>query len=146
MRSWTADPATSGLESTIIGFDGETAVLLRPGGVPEETLCDIVGPLRHHGAKDAISAPGQLVSHYAPKAAVRLDVADAPVIGFGGVAGQISLSPNGDLVQAAASLFTVLRQADAVTGAGQTITVAPIPNVGLGAAINDRLRRAAAPR
>lgn len=88
-----------------------------------------------------------LSSHYAPTASVRLNAFEAEagefLIGFGPVSGDASLSPSGDLVEAAARLFDILHQADAT---GQPIAVAPIPDHGLGRAINDRLRRAAAPR
>lgn len=136
-----------GLESTIVGMDGDTPVLLRPGGIATEDLAEILGrPLTTH--KGAINAPGQLSSHYAPDAPVRLNAA-APdeaeaYIGFGASpAGDINLSPSGDLIEAAAKLFATLRDIDRFN---KPIAVAPIPETGLGAAINDRLRRAAAPR
>ena len=95
---------------------------------------------------EQIEAPGQLASHYAPSKPLRLDAVDAAadeyLIGFGAVAGDASLSPSGDLVEAAARLFDLLHQADA--SAKPRIAVAPVPDEGLGAAINDRLRRAAA--
>ena len=88
-----------------------------------------------------------LSSHYAPGASVRLNAEAAQpgefLIGFGPIAGDISLSPSGDLIEAAAHLFESLHRADA---AGRPIAIAPIPDHGLGRAINDRLRRAAAPR
>lgn len=140
-------PCPVGLESTIVGMDGETPVLLRPGGVAVEELADALGrPLTTH--EGAINAPGQLSSHYAPDAPVRLN-AEAPdeaeaYIGFGASpAGDINLSPTGDLIEAAANLFAALRDIDHFN---KPIAVAPIPETGLGAAINDRLRRAAAPR
>jgi L-threonylcarbamoyladenylate synthase len=140
-------PCPVGLESTIVGMDGETPVLLRPGGVAVEDLADALGrPLTTH--EGAINAPGQLSSHYAPDAPVRLN-AEAPdeaeaYIGFGASpAGDINLSPTGDLIEAAANLFAALRDIDHFN---KPIAVAPIPETGLGAAINDRLRRAAAPR
>jgi L-threonylcarbamoyladenylate synthase len=98
----------------------------------------------------AITAPGQLASHYAPAAVVRLDVAQAApgevLVGFGAVSGLLTLSASGDLIEAAANLFETLRHADAIAGPGGKIAFAPIPETGLGRAINDRLRRAAAPR
>lgn len=136
-----------GLESTIVGMDGETAVLLRPGGVAAEDLAEALGrPLSTH--KGAINAPGQLSSHYAPDALVRLNASepndDEVYIGFGdSPAGDINLSPTGNLIEAAANLFAALRDIDRFN---KPIAVAPIPETGLGAAINDRLRRAAAPR
>jgi L-threonylcarbamoyladenylate synthase len=138
-----------GVESTILGLDGPP-VLLRPGGVPAEALEALLGPLATGGDAAKPNAPGQLVSHYAPGAAVRLEAADARPgevrLGFGSSGGDLNLSPSGDLVEAAAALFHLLRQADALAGPGGTIAVAPIPETGLGRAINDRLRRAAAPR
>lgn len=137
-----------GLESTILGWQDDRPVLLRPGGIPAEALEAALGqPLASHQADpSAPNAPGQLTSHYAPQAGVRLNV-DRPLpgetyIAFGSP-GPFSLSPTGDLVEAAARLFDMLRRADRE---GRPIAVASIPDHGLGAAINDRLRRAAAPR
>ena len=138
-----------GLESTIIGWQGGQPALLRPGGIPAEQIEAALGqPLTHPAINpDAPNAPGQLTSHYAPRASLRLNVSDAApgelLIGFGPIAGEISLSPSGDTTEAAARLFEMLHHADAM---GRPIAVAPIPDAGLGAAINDRLRRAAAPR
>ena len=137
-----------GVESTILGLAG-APVLLRPGGVPVEALETVLGSaVALHAETDAPRAPGQLRSHYAPGAAVRLE-ATAPrpgeaMLGFGAVAGDLTLSATGDLVEAAANLFHHLHALDA--GAAEGIAVAPIPETGLGRAINDRLRRAAAPR
>ncbi len=136
-----------GVESTIVGAAG-APVLLRPGGLPVEVIEACLGaPLGAAGA--GISAPGQLGSHYAPGAAVRLEATEARpgelLIGFGPVAGELTLSATGDMVEAAANLFHLLREADARAG-GRVIAVAPVPDHGLGRAINDRLRRAAAPR
>ena len=144
-----------GLESTIVGFEGDRAVLLRPGGLPAEEIAAILGRPLEAAAAGRISAPGQLLSHYAPRAGLRLD-ADAPGddevwLGFGPAASPrpgLNLSPGGDLTEAAANLFARLREMDALAereGAAR-IAVAPIPDRGLGLAINDRLRRAAAPR
>ncbi|UFS63966.1 threonylcarbamoyl-AMP synthase [Paracoccus denitrificans] len=138
-----------GVESTIVGWvDGQPA-LLRPGGVAAEAIEAVLGrPLaRSEADPDAPTAPGQLTSHYAPRASLRLN-ADAArpgevLIGFGPVAGEMTLSETGDLTEAAARLFDLLHRADAE---GRPIAVAPVPERGLGAAINDRLRRAAAPR
>jgi L-threonylcarbamoyladenylate synthase len=139
-----------GLESTIVGLVGAPA-LLRPGGLPAEAVEACLGaPLAgtaEAGARP--TAPGQLASHYAPGVALRLDAEAARpgevLLGFGpGAAGAtLNLSPSGDLVEAAANLFHHLRALDAL---GRPIAVAPIPDHGLGRAINDRLRRAAAPR
>ncbi len=142
-----------GVESTIIGCDAHGPVLLRPGGLPVEAIEPCLGrPIRQRGADAEITAPGQLSSHYAPEAALRLNVtAPAPGelwLGFGpdcpGAA--LNLSPGGDLTEAAASLFHQLRALDEMATPGQAVAVAPVPERGLGRAINDRLRRAAAPR
>ncbi len=141
--------ATAGLESTIVSFVGAQPALLRPGAVPREAVeaalgCALVAP------SAGIEAPGMLASHYAPRARLRL-AAEALAPGetgldfcerLGGAA--LDLSPGGDLTEAAANLYDYLRRLDA-TGC-ERIAVAPIPEEGLGAAINDRLRRAAAPR
>ncbi len=137
-----------GVESTIVGLDGPVR-LLRPGGVTVEAIEALVGPLAQ-AMSGQVNAPGQLASHYAPGAGVRLDVvrpvAGEVFVGFGGVGGDFNLSVEGDLVAAAAALFHTLRAADALAGPGGVIAFAPVPEVGLGRAINDRLRRAAAPR
>lgn len=140
-----------GVESTIIGLDGAPA-LLRPGGVTVEALEAALGqPLQAGGSETRPNAPGQLASHYAPGAPVRLNVMDpAPGeiwVGFGPCPGAaLSLSETGDDVEAAARLFHILRQADDLAGPAGRIAFAPVPDHGLGRAINDRLRRAAAPR
>lgn len=136
-----------GLESTIIGLNGNPA-LLRPGGLAAEEIEAILGqPLARHATGDAISAPGQLLSHYAPRGAVRLGASAAQgnevLLGFGPMDCDENLSASGDLTEAAANLFAALHRLDAT---GRPIAVAPVPDHGLGAAINDRLRRAAAPR
>lgn len=144
-------PCAVGVESTIVGLDG-AARLLRPGGVPVEALETALGlPLLLPEA-GKITAPGQLAAHYAPGAPVRLDaIAARPNevwIGFGpqSAGAALTLSGTGDLDEAAARLFHTLREADRLAGPGGAIAVAPIPETGLGRAINDRLRRAAAPR
>ena len=139
----------AGLESTIIGLgpDGP-ARLLRPGALPAEAVEAVLGEGLAAAGAGIISAPGQLLQHYAPRQPVRLDaVARRPgewLIGFGPVAGDSTLSASGDLVEAAARLFDELHRAEASGAAG--IAVAPVPMAGLGAAINDRLARAAAGR
>ena len=141
--------AAIGVESTIVGcVDGRVA-LLRPGGVPRELIeAELGRPLEAAGP--GITAPGQLASHYAPRARLRLDADDLQPgeIGLGFAAtmpgAMLDLSPGGDLAEAAANLYRHLRTLDA-SGAA-TIAVAAIPDHGLGAAINDRLRRASAPR
>lgn len=142
-------PCAVGLESTIVGVAGEPS-LLRPGGLPAEAIEAALGrPLAAAG--EGITAPGQLASHYAPAARLRLE-AESPRpgelwLGFGPSPGaELNLSPTGDLHEAAANLFAHLRALDARAGPGRTIAVAPVPHRGLGAAINDRLARAAAPR
>jgi L-threonylcarbamoyladenylate synthase len=128
-----------GLESTIVAATGPQLRLLRPGPIEVEA---------EGGSSDKIEAPGQLASHYAPSKPLRLDARvaeqDEYLIGFGAVEGRSSLSTSGDLVEAAARLFDLLHEADASDK--HCIAVAPVPNRGLGAVINDRLRRAAAPR
>lgn len=139
-----------GVESTILALDGPPA-LLRPGGVAVEDIEAVLGvPLLLPGDPARPKAPGQLASHYAPEARVRLNAGTAApgevLVGFGAVTGQLTLSTAGDLVEAAANLFQRLREADQLAGPGGAIAFAPIPETGLGRAINDRLRRAAAPR
>jgi len=143
-------PCAVGLESTIIGFDGDNAILLRPGGLKAEAVSDALGITLHDRDDSRITAPGQLASHYAPNARLRLN-ADAPRpgelwLGFGpDPHGGLSLSPTGDLAEAAANLFAHLRALDTLAQPDQVIAVAPIADTGLGRAINDRLMRAAAP-
>ncbi|MFU8776515.1 MAG: L-threonylcarbamoyladenylate synthase [Roseovarius sp.] len=137
-----------GVESTIVGLVGQPS-LLRPGGVPIEALEAALGrALTLHTAGDPLVAPGQLQSHYAPGAPMRLNAQERRdgevLLGFGAVEADLNLSPSGDLVEAAANLFGHLHALDAQGAAA--IAVSPIPEVGLGRAINDRLRRAAAPR
>ncbi|MFO1203406.1 MAG: L-threonylcarbamoyladenylate synthase [Tabrizicola sp.] len=139
-----------GLESTILLAD-PMPVLLRPGGVPVEVIEGLLGePVTLGAVGDKPTAPGQLASHYAPDALVRLNATEARaaeiLVGFGEVRGSLSLSETGDLVEAAARLFQMLRDADRLAGPGGRIAFAPVPEIGLGRAINDRLRRAAAPR
>ena len=141
-------PCAVGVESTILGMvDGPE--LLRPGGVPVEALEAMLGPLVMGGSTEKPNAPGQLASHYAPAAPVRLLARDVRAgeirLGFGPGPSDLNLSEAGDLVEAAANLFHMLRVADRLAE-GRGIAVAPVPEVGLGRAINDRLRRAAAPR
>jgi L-threonylcarbamoyladenylate synthase len=129
-----------GLESTIIAATGEQLRLLRRGPI------DVPGLSLTNGGK--VEAPGQMASHYAPSKPVRLNATEAGedefLIGFDEVSGDATLSSTGDSVEAAAMLFDLLHQAD--ESPAHTIAIAPIPDEGLGAAINDRLRRAAAPR
>lgn len=143
-------PCKVGLESTIIGFAGQSPVLLRPGGLAVEEIEDCLGTQLAPAESGVITAPGQLSSHYAPGAPLRLNAArpkaDEIFVSFGDAPeGHFSLSATGDLTEAAANLFQCLHQADAIA-LGRTIAVAPIAETGLGLPINDRLRRAAAPR
>lgn len=138
-----------GVESTILGV-GEDVTILRHGGLPIEAIEACIGAQvdRTDIATDRPTAPGQLASHYAPNATLRLNATVARpgefLIGFGRVKGDVSLSPSGDLSEAATALFGTLRLLD--DQAIENAAVAPIPVNGLGAAINDRLKRAAAPR
>ncbi len=137
-----------GLESTIVAVDGDRLRLLRPGPIGADALRDASGLSVSAMASGAIEAPGQLASHYAPTLPLHLNATKAHpgkwLIGFGPIAGDATLSATGDLTEAASRLFDALHEADR---SGRTsIAVAPVPNEGLGVAINDRLRRAAAPR
>ena len=141
-----------GLESTVLDLSGERPALLRPGGVPLEALESVLGPVSL-AARGARRSPGMLDSHYAPDLPLRLEaIAARPgeaLLAFGpeappGFAAVENLSPAGDLAEAAANLFAMLRRLDRPEFAG--IAAMPIPETGLGRAINDRLRRAAAPR
>jgi L-threonylcarbamoyladenylate synthase len=141
-----AGSATLGIESTVIGFDGDRPLLLRPGAIPREEIEDLIGPLGAPG--NMIQSPGQLASHYAPRAALRLNASEIEsgevLLGFGDVPGaKLNLSPRGDLREAASNLFAMLRELDK---SASRIAVSPIPKGGIGEAINDRLHRAAAPR
>lgn len=141
-------PCTVGVESTIVATAERTA-LLRPGGLPAEAIEACLGSSLAQAAEDGgIQAPGQLASHYAPKGTVRLNVTDPQptevLLGFGPVDAALNLSPSGDLTEAAAGLFAALHELN--TMGAERIAVSPIPETGLGRAINDRLRRAAAPR
>jgi L-threonylcarbamoyladenylate synthase len=138
-------PCAIGLESTVISLLDGPPRLLRPGAVTRGQIEALIGPLAEAEA-DARRSPGRLTRHYAPAAPLRLDAVEARSgeahIGFGSIgSADLNLSPTGDLTEAAARLFSTLRAADARGPAA--IAVAPIPDEGLGEAINDRLRRAA---
>lgn len=141
-----AGPTGIGLESTIVAIADGGLRILRPGPITADQLADISGLSVAASGSDKIEAPGQLAQHYAPSKPVRLNAAEARdgewLIGFGTVAGDVSLSPSGDPIEAATRLFDLLHLADA--GPAPRIAIAPVPEEGLGAAINDRLRRAAA--
>jgi L-threonylcarbamoyladenylate synthase len=146
-----------GVESTIVSLLEGAPRLLRPGGAPraeiERVLGESLAEAEAAAEAGSVLAPGMLASHYAPRASLRLD-AQALEDGeagldfggrFEGAPGRaLDLSPRGDLTEAAANLFSMLRALDA--GGAARIAVAPIPDADLGEAINDRLRRAAAPR
>ncbi len=140
--------AQAGVESTILAFDGDSVTQLRAGALPRDEIEAAIGrpvPQAAQGAR--VTAPGMLLSHYAPNAALRLD-ADAPQpgetwLGFGPGSEGANLSPTSDLREAARNLFSMLHRLDETAS---RIAVAPIPRHGLGEAINDRLQRAAAPR
>lgn len=149
-----------GLESTILDASEDRVVQLRAGAIPADAIEAMLGGSMARVAEavdpatgEAMIAPGQLASHYAPRAGLRLDAVDVrsgeALLAFGGVVPATSgpvfnLSPSGDLVEAAVNLFAALRALDAAAPKG--IAVMPIPDEGLGEAINDRLKRGAAPR
>jgi L-threonylcarbamoyladenylate synthase len=148
-----AGPCEVGVESTIVSCSGEPT-LLRPGGIAREAIERVLGIALATGTAtdDAPVAPGMMTSHYAPKAALRLDadgvqpdealLAFGPAPSFSGT--MYNLSARGDLIEAAANLFSHLRALDA-SGA-KRVAVMKVPHDGLGEAINDRLKRAAAPK
>jgi L-threonylcarbamoyladenylate synthase len=147
-------PCRIGIESTVLDLSGGEARLLRPGGVALEAIEAAIGPVaRGRNPADALRSPGMLESHYAPSLPLRLEAtsvaSDEALVAFGrlvpaGAARVVSLSAAGDLAEAAANLFAALRALDRPEY--RAIAVMPIPEEGLGLAINDRLRRAAAPR
>jgi L-threonylcarbamoyladenylate synthase len=155
-------PCAVGVESTVLDLSGFHPVLLRPGGVPAEAIEALIGPVGRGITPAAaeqsrtLRSPGLLVSHYAPSLPVRLDAvavaADEALLAFGpalpGAGVVFDLSPSRDTTEAAANLFAGLRWLD-IEGARlglRAIAAMPIPGTGLGAAIQDRLQRAAAPR
>lgn len=140
-----------GIESSVIDARGDVPVLLRPGSITAENITAACGvtPLLPEQAPAALHSPGMLASHYAPDKPVRLNADSAnkgeALLGFGPKAkGDLNLSAEGELVEAAANLFAYLRKLDSAPCTA--IAVSPIPETGLGVAINDRLRRAAAPK
>ncbi|MFN7055224.1 L-threonylcarbamoyladenylate synthase [Hyphomonas sp.] len=139
-----AGPCPVGIESTIVAVHGEIVTLLRSGAVPAGAIEAVIGGKLARESGGGISAPGMLKSHYAPKARLRLNVpapeAGEGFLGFGPGAADMNLSPAGDLAEAAANLFAMLRAMDTQF---DRIAVAPVPAEGLGEAINDRLARAA---
>jgi L-threonylcarbamoyladenylate synthase len=152
-----AGPCEIGLESTVVSLVDDKPRLLRPGGVPAEAVEAVLGmTLERAAAGDAITAPGMLASHYAPRLALRLNAmhvapgeallafGDAAIPGADRAVAMRNLSASGDLVEAAANLFAKLAELD--RSGASAIAVMPVPPDGLGEAINDRLERAAAPR
>jgi L-threonylcarbamoyladenylate synthase len=148
-------PCRVGLESTVLSLLSPTPTLLRPGGLPRETIEKVIGPIAEAsgGEESAPASPGMLSSHYAPALPLRLNAVhvsvDEALLAFGaeslqGAAVTLNLSRSGDLTEAAAHLFAYLRALDRPDLAG--IAAMPVPEEGLGRAINDRLRRAASPR
>jgi L-threonylcarbamoyladenylate synthase len=147
-------PCAVGLESSVLDLTGGRPLLLRPGGIPKEELEATLGSIEEDSSQeDAPRSPGRLASHYAPGQPLRLQARevnpDEALLAFGpappaGARTTLNLSQNGDFVEAAANLFAMLHALDDPRHAA--IAVMPIPELGLGAAINDRLRRAAAPR
>jgi L-threonylcarbamoyladenylate synthase len=145
-------PCLIGLESTVLDLTGERPALLRPGAVTRADLERVAGKLAE-AAEGPLKSPGQLASHYAPGLPLRLEAKSVgkreALLAFGGAepsgaAVTLNLSPRGDLTEAAANLFAYLRRLDRPDL--EAIAVVPIPEQGLGEAINDRLRRAASPR
>ena len=139
-------PCTAGLESTIVAVRDDGWQVLRPGPVTSREIEQTLGCPPLSSPTASIESPGQMASHYAPSKPVRLNVTVPEkgeyLIGFGAIAGDDNLSATGDLAQAAAHLFEALHNADA--SLARAIAVAPIPDEGIGIAINDRLSRAAA--
>lgn len=140
-------PCSVGVESTIIDLTTDKVVLLRAGGTPKEDIEEFLGETVYvsAGNPDLPTAPGQLLRHYAPQHTLRINVTepqnDEFYIGFGTYDGRLNLSRTGDLKEAASNLFAYLRLADAQTEFSK-IALAPVPETGLGLAINDRIRRA----
>jgi L-threonylcarbamoyladenylate synthase len=136
----------AGIESTIVALRAEGWQVLRPGPVTAGEIAALIGPPLDATAQGRIEAPGQLASHYSPGKPVRLNADSAQedefLIGFGAIRGPVTLSESGDLAEAAARLYECLHAGQAASA--PRIAIAPVPDEGIGAAINDRLRRAAA--
>ncbi len=146
-----------GIESTVLDLTTPTPVILRPGGIARDEIEAVIGPTgrppggatAHGGATEGVKSPGMLTRHYAPGRPLRLDAGKVgkteALLAFGphpitGGAAEMNLSPSADLTEAAANLFAMLRALD--RGDISAIAVMPVPETGLGVAINDRLRRA----
>jgi L-threonylcarbamoyladenylate synthase len=144
-------PSPLGIESTVVSVVGPKPSLLRPGAIPREAIERLLGgPLAAADAAERAASPGQQPRHYAPRTPLRLDATavgpDEALLAFGthvpqGARLTLNLSQSGDLEEAAAKLFAALRELDQAQASA--IAVMPIPQAGLGEAINDRLRRAA---
>lgn len=150
-------PCPVGVESSVLDLSGDQPTLLRPGGATLEAIEAVIGPVAHgYGSGATMQSPGMLASHYAPALPVRLQARDLrpneALLAFGpplpGAPVAFDLSERGDLTEAAARLFAGLRWLDieAARHGLTRIAVMPVPDTGLGLAVNDRLRRAAAPR
>ncbi|RMC37319.1 L-threonylcarbamoyladenylate synthase [Paracoccus alkanivorans] len=150
-------PTSLGVESTVIHVGDTGVAILRPGALTADILAEVADAPLTEVAKDAEKlSPGMMSSHYAPRASLRLDArriepgeavlgfGQDPIAGIEAAAEVFNLSPSGDLAEAARNLFDLMHKADAI--GVHSIAVAPIPQRGMGLAINDRLRRAAAPR
>lgn len=145
---------TVGVESTVLDLTGAEPTILRHGGITKEQIEEIIGRVNCHSTGGEIKSPGMLTSHYAPNLPIRLNATSVgdneallcfgPCTHIKGGATRLNLSETGNLTEAAANLFAMLRQLDQMHY--NAIAVMPIPSTGLGAAINDRLTRAAAPR
>ena len=143
-----------GVESTVVDLSGQHPTMLRPGGVTQAAIESLIGPLAEPETQNTgPKSPGRLQSHYATKLPIRLEISAVrpgeALLAFGphqieGAAVELNLSPAGDIVEAAANLFAMLRALDREEYRG--IAVMPVPDEGLGQALNDRLRRAASPR
>lgn len=145
-------PCHVGIESTVVDTTGLTPIILRPGSITRADIEAVIGPVATATGADVVKAPGMMTSHYAPSKPLRLHAKEVregeALLAFGAVPAHAAivenLSVNQDLQEAAANLFRLLRKLDASDA--KAIAVAPIPEEGLGIAINDRLMRAAAPR
>ena len=141
-------PCEVGVESTVLDLTTDTAAILRPGAITQEQIETVIGAISSSSAVTlAPKSPGQMQSHYAPTLPVRLNALTAEVgeafLGYGQTEDvTLNLSSRGDINEAAANLFAMLRSLDEPKQF-KAIAVAPIPETGMGIAINDRLRRAA---
>ena len=138
-----------GLESTIIDVSGSVPILLRPGGLIIEDIQTVLGTITLKNQKKVLNSPGQLESHYAPETKMRLNASNKRsnevLLGFGVSRADLNLSEKGDLTEAASNLFSQMRLIDNLAKkiGADCIAVSPIPQIGLGLALNDRLQRAA---